>query len=200
MKIRYEGNGSIALELLGKDPTLAPIFAKTAYVEFEIGTDYFYHLTGAIVTQQLSSKVADAIFQRLLNFTNNDLSPTKIAMASNEELRALGLSYRKMEYLKLLASRFLDSPGLFENIGKKNDEEVIATLCELKGIGRWTAEMFLMFTLGREDVFSAGDYGLKRALSILYNKPVDEKEASAIAEKWKPYRSVVSHFLWHFLE
>ncbi|HRX91688.1 MAG TPA: hypothetical protein P5042_02660 [Candidatus Izemoplasmatales bacterium] len=200
MKIRYEGNGTIAKILTDTDPILVPIFVKTPFVEFETGSDYFRHLAGAIVTQQLSSRVADAIFRRLLEYTKNDLSPEKILVSPVDDLRSQGLSYRKAEYLKLLAARFVEDPGLFKSLCEKTDEEVTSILCEIKGIGQWTAEMFLMFTLGREDVFSAGDYGLKRALSMLYNRPVNEKEATAMAKKWQPYRSVVSHFLWHYLD
>lgn len=163
---------------------------------------YFSKLVDQIISQQLNTKVADIIGQRLLNMTNQDVfTPESILSLSDEELRAAGLSKSKASYLRNLAQLTIDRQIRFEIFASADEETIIAELVKVKGIGRWTAEMFLMFALAKPDIFSYGDYGLKSGLKKLYNlsqHPTIE-EATKITEKWRPYRSFGSFALWQSL-
>ncbi|MEK9178784.1 MAG: DNA-3-methyladenine glycosylase 2 family protein, partial [Patescibacteria group bacterium] len=119
----------------------------------------------------------------------------------DEKIRSAGISYQKISYIKDLAKKFQNKQIEFDKFDKLTDEKIIDELVSVRGIGRWTAEMFLIFGLGRPDVFSYGDLGLRRAIERLYKiQDLSEIEAIRISEKWKPYRSVASRFLWKSLE
>ena len=118
--------------------------------------------------------------------------------ASEEALRPLGLSFQKIKYLKSLADCIIQGKVDLSDLESKSDQEIIDMLIQIKGIGVWTAQMFLMFSLGREDVFSVLDLGLRNAVKNIYqNQELSHQEIEQLAENWAPYRSVVSHFLWH---
>ena len=117
-------------------------------------------------------------------------------------MRSVGMSYGKIKYVKSLAEHVIASPTMFETFDQMSDEDIISELIPIKGIGQWTAEMFLIFTMGRPDVFSYGDLGLKNAIRNLYglsDRPTLE-EATEITDQWRPYRSYGSRYLWKSLE
>lgn len=200
MKITYANDSEIVKRLLELDPSLKPIFAQTDKVEFELESEYFLVLVSAIVSQQLSGKAARAIYRKVDNFFSNGITPEKIVTAETEDLRGLGLSYRKVEYIKSLATHVIEGTVTFDRLEEMSDEEIIEMLVKIKGIGRWSGEMFLMFALGRENVFSSGDFGLRKALSMLYGKDISVNEANDLSNKWTPYKTVVAYYLWRFLE
>ncbi len=185
------------------DPVL---FAWIAQIEsFEVieKEDYFSSLCESIVSQQLSVKVADVIWARLLNlFPDQHVEPKKILQLNEVELRAVGLSFAKIKYIKDLASRVLSGELELDKLTEMSNDEVIEELTKVKGIGKWTAEMFLMFTLGRPDVFSHGDLGLKKAIQKIYGLAEMPTEAEMLRyeEKWKPYRTYASRILWRSLD
>ncbi len=148
---------------------------------------YFEDLCEAIVGQQLSGKVADVIWGRVLSHLKT-ISPEKILLVADQDLRDCGLSFAKISYIKDLASKNID----FTDFPTLSDNAIANRLIEVKGIGPWTAEMFLIFTLGRPDVFSEGDLGLKNAMKKLkgLKKP----------EVWSPYKSYASRILWKSLD
>lgn len=200
MQIRFECDSQEAKAVLAQDPTLAPIFEKTRAVVFSLDQDLFMSLASTIIYQQLSGKVAAIIFQRLLDFFGGSITAEKLLASGIEELRSLGVSFRKIEYLKSLAQETENGTVDLNRIDTLADQEVIEMLIRIKGIGRWSAEMFLLFCLGRRNVFSSLDLGLRKALEKLYGRPISIDEASQLCEKWAPYKSIVTHFLWHFLE
>lgn len=153
-------------------------------------TDYFSDLCETIINQQLSEKAGATIWSRF-NKLFVKLTPSAVLVASDEKIRTSGISRSKISYLKNLA-RY--APNLDTLRDMKNDE-VIGELTKVKGIGRWTAEMFLMFSLGREDVFSSGDAGLQRAIAKLYGK----KQMKSIIAKWSPYKTYACWVLWKSL-
>lgn len=163
---------------------------------------YFGALCRSIIGQQLSTKVADVIHGRFLTlFTKDPLTPKALLAIPDETLRALGISWSKIAYIKDLATKITTGELELDTIETFSDEEVITTLTKVKGIGRWTAEMFLIFTLHREDVFSHGDLGLKRGIEKLYALTDPEKEhIELIIKKWSPYKSFGSIALWHSLD
>lgn len=139
------------------------------------------------------------IYNKVENYFQGSITPEKIARTSEAELRSLGLSFRKIEYIQLLSASLIEGSLNLDILPDLADEDAISLLVGIKGIGRWTAEMFLMFALGRENVFSSGDFGLRKALSLLHGKDLSVKEADELSQKWDPYKSVVSHFLWNYL-
>lgn len=161
----------------------------------------FHMLANSIISQQLSTKAAAAIKQRLGVLIPPPFAPNGFLQISTEQLRAAGLSQAKSRYILALASRVCDGRFLFDEMISKDDEAVIRTLAECPGIGRWTAEMFLIFGLKRLDVLAVGDAGLQRAASLLYGKKRKSKTLlPKVAEAWRPYRSVASWYLWRSLE
>lgn len=166
------------------------------------GKDYFSALTREIIGQQLSGKAADAILQRFKTLFKDGLVDAKALLKiSDQKLRDVGMSWAKAKYVKNIAEAYLTNTHQFDKLHELSDEEVIEQLIKIKGVGNWTSEMFLIFTLGREDVFSHGDLGLKKGFIKLYqiaNPTKDQVEK--VTSKWKPYRSYGSITLWHTLD
>ena len=187
--------------LTGKDKKLAKIIKNIDLLPLEIHNDYFRELTESIVSQQLSIKAADTILGRFYKLVQGPISPKKVIKLKDEKIRIAGISYQKISYIKDLAKKIEDEEIEFDKFNKLTDEKIIEELIAVRGIGRWTAEMFLIFGLGRPDVFSFGDLGLRRAIEKLYKiEKLSEIEAIRISEIWKPYRSVASRYLWRSLE
>ncbi len=164
--------------------------------------NYFKQLCASIISQQLSTKVADVIEGRVTEALSSNWEPSYVLAFDATQLRAAGLSNAKVSYIKNIAEAWVSQVVTSEKIASESDEGVIEQLVTIKGVGRWTAEMFLIFTLGRPDVFSAGDYGLRKAIANSYNFNLKEKPQvfTALAENWKPQRSLASRVLWKSLE
>lgn len=161
----------------------------------------FHMLTNSIISQQLSTKAAAAIKQRLAAIIPPPFEPDRFLQISTEQLRTVGLSHAKARYIGALATRVCDGGLPFDEIIAKEDAAVIETLTESPGIGRWTAEMFLIFGLKRLDVLAVGDAGLQRAARVLYGRKRRSKTLLArVAESWRPYRTIASWYLWRSLE
>ncbi len=166
-------------------------------------TDPFRALIRAIVSQQLSTKAAETISGRLEGlFGGRAPSAAEIAALPVEQLRAVGLSGQKTAYLKDLSQRVLDGSLDLDTLGHLSDDEVIAALTQVKGIGRWTAEMFLMFRLHRPDVLPVGDLGIVKAMQKAYRlrKTPSPSRMTRIGETWRPYRSIACWYLWASLD
>jgi len=165
--------------------------------------DHLSALVGSIVSQQLSTKAAATIFGRFLALFPDAHIPdaASIAAHSDEVLRSVGLSGQKVGYLRDLSARIVDGRLQLDELESLPDEQVIERLVAVKGFGRWTAEMFLMFRLHRPDVLPGGDLGIVVAIQRLYRlrKRPDAKRVLKIGEVWRPYRSVASWYLWQTL-
>lgn len=165
--------------------------------------DYFIELCGNIIGQQLSGKAADTIYTRFEKlFQGKKITPEKILKIPDQQLREVGMSWSKVKYVKDLALKVSDKTLKLSKLENMSDNEVINELIKVKGIGPWTAEMFLMFTLGREDIFSHGDLGLKNAIKKLYKfkKDPTKKQVEKIIKNWSPYKTYASRILWKSLE
>lgn len=185
-----------------KDPVLKKLYKKYGPHEFENKSEKLYEeLVESIIGQQLSGKAADTIFRRFLALykNNNFPKPKELLKTDVEKLRSAGMSYSKTTYIKNIAKAFKDKKISIEKIEKLTDEEIKKELTKIKGVGNWTAEMTLIFTLKREDVFSLGDAGLRRAIKNLYNLEKDE-EILKLSQNWKPKRSYACWYLWRSLE
>jgi len=165
--------------------------------------DRFYSLVSSIISQQISGRAARAIRERLLDHVAPEkLSPENLGRLTPEVLRRLGISPQKALYLLDLADRVATGELRLDRIGRLTDEQVIAELIRIKGIGVWTAQMFLMFSLGRLDVFPHDDLGVRTAIRNLYglDELPDKKISHEIAEPWRPYASIASWYCWRSLE
>lgn len=162
---------------------------------------HFSALCREIVGQQLSGKVADVIFARFSGlFPNSVIAPTAVLALSGQSLRNVGMSWAKVNYIKALAQEVANQEIDLTTLHRLDDESIIDTLTKVKGIGRWTAEMFLIFTLNREDVFSYGDLGLRRGIEKLYHLKPSSKQITKIVTPWSPYKSYGAITLWHSLD
>ena len=186
-----------------KDPILKELVKKYGAPKgLEDRSEYLMQqLIESIISQQLSTKAATTIYNRFLELFKKSAFPTpeEILKIDTEKLRGAGMSYSKASYIKNIALAFKEKQIDIKKIKKMNDEEVIKELTKIKGIGKWTAEMTLIFTLKRPDVFSLGDAGLKRAIKNLY-KLEKEAEILKLAQSWKPNRSIACWYLWRSLE
>ena len=159
-------------------------------------------LTRAIVGQQLSAKAAATIFSRFMAlFPDANITAERIEALDDRTLRGVGLSSQKLAYMRDLSARILDGRLRLEELDVLNDDEVVARLTTVKGFGRWTAEMFLIFRLHRPDVLPVADLGIMTAVQRLYGlrKRPDSKKLTKIGEAWRPYRSVACWYLWQSL-
>ena len=184
------------------DPILKKLVKQYPAPQFEDRSKFLLRqLIESVISQQLSVKASDTIFNRFLALfkTKSFPKPQDILNMPDDTLRNAGISYGKISYIKAIAQAFVDKKLDHKKIIKLSDEEVIAELTKIKGIGQWTAEMILIFTLNRPDVFSIGDLGLRNAITKLY-EITDKKEMLKLAETWKPYRSHASWYLWRSLE
>jgi DNA-3-methyladenine glycosylase II len=192
--------------LMRRDPVLAPIIRKYGACGIKSGreADIFCGLVEAIVSQQLSTRAAATIYKRVRALLPDDGTPTPEGLLplSDEALRGAGLSRQKLAYMRDLSRKMLDGTIKSNELQAMSDEEIVAELTKIKGIGRWTVEMLLIFRLSRPDVFPAGDLGIVKAVQKVYKlrKTPDAKRLHAIAERWRPYRSVAAWYLWASLE
>lgn len=180
---------------------MADLIRQIGELEFLPEKDYFISLVSSIISQQVSVKAAESIFKKLESGLRGTLTPKAILNCSPEELRTYGVSPQKANYLLDLAYHFQHESHRFQHLEELTDEEVIAALVQIKGIGKWTAQMFLMFTLGRTDVFAPDDLGIRNAMMRLYGwKEIPTKEKmERKANSWKPYRTIACRYLWKSL-
>lgn len=161
-------------------------------------SEYFPRLVQSVVGQQLSVKAAATIRGRLINLSG-ELTPQKLISLSHAQLRNVGLSNAKASYLHAISRSVRDQEVALDGLDKQDDEEVMTELTKLKGIGPWSAEMFLMFVLGRPDVFSFGDQGLKNAVVMHYGK-LPASKLERLVRSWSPHRTIAAKALWHSLD
>jgi len=184
------------------DPILAAIIERVGPCRMEFGPPEFHNLAESIVYQQLNGKAAATIFQRFAALAGEPLTPEGILKLTDAQLRSVGLSKQKSSYLKDMAARASRGELDFTRLPEMTDDEVIKHLIQVKGVGVWTAHMFLMFTLRRPNVLPTGDYGIQMAMKKHYKKRKMPKPEvmTKIAKSWEPYRSVACWYLWRSLD
>lgn len=187
--------------LIKSDKVLASVLGKGPLIKLNKRDNLYRSLLRAIVGQQLSVKAADTIWKRFEDlFPDKDPHERALLKMDIEKLRASGLSYQKAGYLKNIAEFSLKKTLDYQKLKNKSEEELIEYLTEIKGVGRWTTEMILMFSLGRENVFPADDVGIQTAMKNLYKLKTLGKEMKAemhkIAENWHPYKTYACMYLW----
>jgi DNA-3-methyladenine glycosylase II len=204
-------SAEVRRELAAADPTMAALIARIGEIDIETRlrrrseerpADAYGALLRAIVGQQLSTKAARTIYGRILDlFDGATPPPERLLEAGEADLRAAGLSGRKVEYVRNLAAHVLSGELELDRLGELSDEEVVAEIVAVRGLGAWTAEMFLLFHLERPDILSGGDLGIRKAVQVEYE--LDEMPAPTrvleIGEPWRPHRSLASLYLWESL-
>ncbi|AZS14558.1 DNA-3-methyladenine glycosylase family protein [Paenibacillus lutimineralis] len=183
--------------LSAADPRMGTLISLIGEVRTNTQEPHFASIARSIISQQISVKAAASIRGRVIELAG-ELSPAALSAQSAEDLRAAGLSTAKVTYIRDLCDKVLSGDVDLERLQELNDEDATAKLVSIKGIGKWTAEMFLIFGLGRENVISIGDAGLQRAARWLHNmeERSDRKYLQQVAHMWEPYGSIASIYLW----
>src|SRR6478752_4163583 len=185
------------------DPTIHGVIKQVGPYTLKPHRDRFGMLVRSIISQQISTSAARAIRLRLETLVGpKGMQPAKLASFSIDQLRSVGLSPQKASYMHDLAAKVADGTVRLPRIGRLTDEEVIAELTQVKGIGRWTAQMFLIFALGREDVFPIDDFGVRAAISRLhgFTEMPPKSVLLEIGQRWSPYASIGSWYCWRYLD
>src|SRR4029078_3681177 len=189
---------------LSKDKRLAKLINKAEPIQLKFHKNICLRLCASIMRQQLSTKVARVIYNRFIELYNGkEPSPEQIVATPFQKLRAIGLSNAKTQYVLNVAQFAIDHELKDTKLKKMGDEEIIELLTQIKGVGKWTVEMLLMFALGREDVFSIDDYGIQTAMIKIYKlQKLDKKQLREklikISNKWAPYRTYGCLYCWHW--
>ena len=191
-------------QLSSIDPILKHLFNGFDIPKLKIEKNYFWSLCRSIIYQQISGKAAKTISDRFLALFRSgiNIQPTEVLDIDINSLYSVGLSRQKASYMKNIAEAFGNKLINDENFLMMNDEEILKQLTMIKGVGKWTAEMFLIFTLRRSDVFPVTDLGVQKGFQIVYD--LDElstiEQMNEKAEEWKPYRTIVTLYLWYAVE
>lgn len=192
------------LYLYKNDERLAHVIDVSGKCTLKKKRDYYHSFLRAIVGQQLSMFAARAIYKRFTDYFNGEPSPEQIIIAADEDLRKLGLSWAKAKYIKDLSAKIIAGEVHFNNLARRSNEDIITEFTKVKGVGVWSVQMFLIFTLCRPDVLPLNDLGIRKGIMKVYNlkKLPDEKKILAISKKnkWAPYNSIASWYIWRSLE
>jgi len=188
--------------LKSSDPILSAVIDRIGPCKIEYGDPTFHSLAEAILYQQLNGKAAVTIFNRFTELAGNPLTPAGILKLTDAEMRGVGLSRQKTAYLRDLSEKTQAGLLEFERMPEMTEDDVISHLTQVKGVGVWTAHMFLMFTLRRPDVLPTGDYGIQAAMKKHYKKRKWPKPdvMHKIAKPWAPYRSIACWYLWKSMD
>jgi DNA-3-methyladenine glycosylase II len=190
--------------LAASDPVIERLVSEVGLPRFRRPSDsHFAALVRAIVYQQLAGAAASAIHRRLLERLGDDAGPEELLALSDEELRAAGLSANKAASLRDLATKVLDGTVVLSprGLSRLDDDEIAARLSAVRGIGRWTADMFLMFQLRRPDVWPTGDFGVRRGYGLAWQVPMpSERELRPLGDPYRPHRSIVAWYCWRAVE
>ncbi len=187
---------------LQKDKTLRSIIAQQDKHFIEKRNNLHLHLCASIISQQLSTRVADVIYGRFLQLFNKKIPSTKsILTIEFDTLRSIGLSHAKTNYVRNVCIFFIDNKLTDAKLHKMSDADLLDLLTQIKGVGRWTVEMLLMFTLGREDIFAIDDLVIQQTMAKAYglnltDKKLLKEQMIKVSDKWKPYRTYACKYLW----
>ena len=188
-----------AIEFLKKDSRMSQLIRIYDPPILKPKEDYFYSLVHSVVFQQLNGKVAKIIFMRFIKLLpRNRINPSQVLMVDNNEMKKAGLSFQKINYIKNLAHFFNENLFDKNSIEKMSDEEIIELLIKIKGVGQWTIDMFLMFTLNRLDVMPYSDLAIKKGMKSLFslNELPRKNEMKRLSINWSPYRTIACMYLW----
>ena len=192
------------LDLLNRDEKLRVLIRKFGRPDFDPKQDYFQSLLRSIVFQQLSGKAANTIYERFINLIPKTvtLSTKEVLKLDKDEMRKTGLSFQKINYLRNLAYFFENNSFQKKDVERMTDEEISNALTQIKGIGQWTVDMFLMFTLNRADILPYTDLGIQKGFKKIFNMNnlPSKKEMETHSKIWRPYRTIACWYLWRTVD
>ena len=192
------------LDLLKRDKKMRILINEFGSPDFDLRQDYFQSLLRSIVFQQLSGKAAKTIYERFVNLIpkSSNLCSNEILKLDKEEMKKAGLSFQKINYVRNLADYFEKNSFQKKDVERMTDQEISKELIQIKGIGQWTVDMFLMFTLNREDVLPYKDLGIQKGIMKILNlkKLPSKKEMENCSRKWRPYRTIACWYLWRMAD
>ena len=199
MKPKYWNRGKLYLS--NKDKVLKKIILQYPKEHMIINTNHYHSLINSIIGQQISVNAASSIKKKFFSLYDN-ITPTKIIKINNRLLKKCGLSKQKTEYINNISIFFLKNKKFIKEIHNYEDIYIRNKLIEIKGIGNWTVDMYLIFTHGSSNIFPSGDLGFIKAISKHYKKdlPIDEKYLNNLFKKWSPYSSIATWYLWRSLD
>ena len=192
-----------ALEFLKKDSKMSKLIRIYAPPILKPQDDYFYSLVRSIVFQQLNGKVANIIFMRFIDLLpRNKINPENVLMLNNNEMKKVGLSFQKINYIKNLAHFFNENSFEKNTVEKMSDDEISELLIKIKGVGQWTIDMFLMFTLNRLDVMRYSDLAIKKGMKSLFNlnELPTKHDMKSLSINWSPFRTIACMYLWKIVD
>ena len=192
------------IDFLKRDKNMKILIDKFGSPNFTIGQDYFQSLLRSIVFQQLSGKAAQTIYERFIKLIpkTSNLCPNEVLKLNNDDMRKSGLSFQKINYVKNLADYFENNSFKKKDVERMTDEEISKELTQIKGIGQWTVDMFLMFTLNRADILPYKDLGIQKGIMKILNKKIlpSKKEMENCSKKWRPFRTIACWYLWRMTD
>ena len=192
------------IDFLKRDNNMNVLIEKFGSPNFKIGQDYFQSLLRSIVFQQLNGKAAQTIYERFVSLipATSNLCPNEVLKLDKDDMRKAGLSFQKINYVKNLADYFENNSLQKKDVEEMTDEEISKELIQIKGIGQWTVDMFLMFTLNRADILPYKDLGIQKGIMKIFkmkNLP-SKKEMENCSRKWRPYRTIACWYLWRMAD
>ena len=192
------------LDLLKRDKKMLVLINEFGRPDYNLRQNYFQSLLRSIVFQQLSGKAAQAIYERFVNLIpkTSNLCPNEVLKLDKDEMRKAGLSFQKIDYVRNLADYFKNNSFQKKDVERMSDQEISKELIQIKGIGQWTVDMFLMFTLNRADILPCKDLGIQKGImKILNMKNLPSKKAMEnCSRKWRPYRTIACWYLWRLVD
>ena len=192
------------LDLLKRDKKMRILINEFGSPDFDLRQDYFQSLLRSIVFQQLSGKAAKTIYERFVNLIpkSSNLCSNEILKLDKEEMKKAGLSFQKINYVRNLADYFEKNSFQKEDVERMTDQEISKELIQIKGIGQWTVDMFLMFTLNRADILPYKDLGIQKGIMKILNLKIlpSKKEMENCSRKWRPYRTIACWYLWRMAD
>ena len=198
MKKFFEYGDTEIQHLCEKDEKMARLIEKRGHIDRAVNPDLYSALVDSIVGQQISTAAHNTIRKRISDKFGT-LTPEKVVSIPDEELKSVGISYRKVGYIKDFSQKIVDNQFNVENISQMPDEDAVNRLVFLKGVGKWTAEMMLTFSLARPDVLSYGDLAIRRGIMKLYGlEELSEKEFHNLTDKFSPYRTTAALYFWRY--
>ena len=199
MKPKYWNRGKLYLS--NKDKVLKKIILQFPKEHMTINTNHYHSLINSIIGQQISVSAASSIKKKIFSLDKN-ITPTKIIKINNRLIKKCGLSKQKTEYINNISIFFLKNKKFIKQIHSYDDEFIRNKLIQIKGVGNWTIDMFLIFSLGYNNIFPEGDLGFLKAISKAYNKniPLDKNYLNKLKKRWSPYNSLATWYLWRSLD
>ncbi len=199
MKPKYWNKGKIYLS--NKDKVLKKLIQTYKNEYLNLNSNYFHSLINSIIGQQISVSAADSMKTKFFKLKRS-ITPQTVSKLRTTDLRKCGLSRQKILYIRNISKFFLQNKKFIKNINKSSEEEIYNNLIEIKGVGNWTIDMFLMFSYGSSNIFPTGDLGFLKAISKLYKVqlPISERKLKLLYKKWSPYSSQATWYLWRSLD